>query len=121
MTTFIIGTFSNKRHTDWIKCCLCQQYKRNEALISPTTRYKTQQDGYIMLATNIPLFHAINDMPIILDPSRLDEDEGIQNAKYHTSCHIKFDNTKLARAKNGNAMRSKIVLKVLKVQLRSKE
>jgi hypothetical protein len=30
-----------------------------------------------MIATNIPLFQAINQLPIILDPIRLDEDDGI--------------------------------------------
>jgi hypothetical protein len=30
-----------------------------------------------MIATHIPLFQAINQLPIILDPIRLDEDGGI--------------------------------------------
>ncbi|KAL7384919.1 hypothetical protein ABVT39_011502 [Epinephelus coioides] len=29
-----------------------------------------------MLATNVPLFHEINEMPLILDPAKLDEGGG---------------------------------------------
>jgi hypothetical protein len=42
-----------------------------------------------MIPTNIPLFQVINQLPIILDPIRLDEDDDIEetlrrnNAKYH--------------------------------------
>lgn len=90
--------------TDWKKCCLCQEDKKNENLKSPPTRYHTDQDGYLMIARNIPLFHSINEMPIRLDPTRLDEGHGIEdtlrknNAKYHQSCRALFSNTKLARA-----------------------
>ena len=58
-----------------------------------------------MLATNIPLFDEINALPLILDPARLDEGGGIEamlrrnEAKYHTSCRLLFNNTKLDRAK----------------------
>lgn len=90
--------------TDWKKCCLCQEDK-NEDLKCPTTRYQPEHDGYAMLATNVPLFHALNDMPLILDPARLDEGAGIEEtlrknkAVYHQSCRYLFNNTKLERAK----------------------
>ncbi|XP_078030306.1 trace amine-associated receptor 8a-like [Epinephelus lanceolatus] len=32
-----------------------------------------------MLATNVPLFHEINEMPMILDPAKLDEGGGIES------------------------------------------
>ncbi|KAJ7376704.1 hypothetical protein OS493_033327 [Desmophyllum pertusum] len=56
------------------------------------------------LATNIPLFHSLNALPIKLDPKRLDEGGGInetlrqKKAKYHESCRLLFNNTKLHRA-----------------------
>ncbi len=95
----------SKWQTDWNKCCLCQQDKKDEDLKSPPTRYSTEQDGYSMIASNLPLFQAINDLPIILDPARLDEGDGIEktlkihHAKYHQSCRGLFNNTKLERAK----------------------
>ena len=100
--------------TDWSKCCLCQQEKSNETLISPLSSFQRKQDyaGYSNIARNVPLFHAINDMPIALDPSRLDEGEGIETTlvrnggKYHQSCRLLFNNTKLQRAQQRKAVPS---------------
>ena len=66
-----------------------------------------------MIETNIPLFQAINQLPIILDPIRLDEGGGIEetlrrnNAKYHQNCRLLFNNMKLERARK-RAASSKI-------------
>lgn len=96
---------SSKWKTDWSKCCICQEDKDNEDLKSPPTRYSSEQDGYTMIATNVPLFHALNEMPIVLDPARLDEGGGIEEtlrrnkAQYHQSCGYLFNNTKLDRAR----------------------
>ena len=95
----------SKWKTDWTKCCLCQTDKKNEDLKSPPTRYKAENNGYTMIATNVPLFKTINEMPIMLDPTRLDASYGIEeslirnNAKYHQSCRKMFNNTKLERAR----------------------
>ena len=89
--------------TDWKKCCLCQQDK-SEELKCPPIKYQPEQDGYDMIASNVPLFHALNDMPLVLDPARLDEGIGIagtlrkNRAVYHQSCRYLFNNTKLERA-----------------------
>ena len=62
-----------------------------------------------MIATNIPLSHAINEMPIVLDPARLDDGGGIEEtlrrnkAQYHQSCRLMFNNTKLERARKRRA------------------
>ncbi len=93
----------SKFRTDWSKCCLCQK-NSSEELKSPRAQQPQQHDGYAMIATNIPLFHAINEMPIVLDPARLDDGGGIEQtlrrnkAQYHQSCHLMFNNTKLERA-----------------------
>jgi hypothetical protein len=92
--------------TDWQKCCLCQSEK-GEELKSPPSRYEASEDrdGYVMIARNVPLFKEINKLPILLDPRRLDEGNGIEetlrekNAKYHQSCRLMFSNSKLARAR----------------------
>jgi hypothetical protein len=58
-----------------------------------------------MIVTNIPLFQAINQLPLILDPIRLDACDGIEetlrrnNANYHQNCRLLFNNTKLERAR----------------------
>ena len=62
-----------------------------------------------MIATIIPLFHAINAMPIVLDPARLEDGGGIEEtlswnkAPYHQSCRLMFNNTKLERARKRRA------------------
>ena len=49
-----------------------------------------------MIATNIPLFQGINQLPINLDPIILDEGGGIEetlrrnNGKYHQNCRLLF-------------------------------
>ena len=81
---------SNVR-TDWSKCCLCQTDKTGEDLSSPIPG-RSKSDGYSMLATNIPLFQELGQMPMIINPARLDEGVGIEdtlrqnNAQYHQSC-----------------------------------
>ena len=104
-----INPLTTSSKTDWNKCCLCQEDKNDDDLISPPTRYTPKHDGYTMIATNIPLFHALNEMPIVLDPARLDEGEGIEQtlrknkAQYHQSCRVMFNNTKLERAQKRKA------------------
>ena len=38
-----------------------------------------ERDGYSMIATKLPLFQIINALPIMLDPSRLDNGGGIEH------------------------------------------
>ena len=98
-----MDTLRSKLQTDWDKCCLSQTEKKGEDLKSPSSG-SIQQYGYSMLATNIPLFKAINQLPIIFDPNRLDVGDGVEatlrknQAKYHQSCRLLFNNTKLQRA-----------------------
>ena len=57
-----------------------------------------------MLETNIPLFKAINQLPIVIDLSRMDEGDIVEEilcrnqAKCHQSCRLLFNSTKLQRA-----------------------
>ena len=88
--------------TDWGKCCLCQTDKPGEDLKQPIPGHgRPDQDGYLILATNIPPFQELNQLPMIIDPARLDEGGGIEvtlrqnNAQYHQSCCALFKNTKL--------------------------
>ena len=106
-----MASSSKSFHTDWAKCCLCQM-DRKERLVSPCSNpYKGADDGYSLLARNIPRFHSVNQLPIKLDPARLDDGSGIQEtlkanqAQYHASCRILFNNTKLQRVEK-RAMRS---------------
>ena len=81
---------------NWRKCCLCQTDTKEE-LKSPPTHYECSSDGYSMIAKNLPQFQAIHQLPIRLDPSRLDEGGGIEetlrrnSAKYHQNCRKMFE------------------------------
>ena len=46
---------------------------------TPPIRYEGREDrdGYVMIATNVPLFKDINKLLILHDPRRLDEGNGI--------------------------------------------
>ena len=103
-STLNITMASNSWHTDWAKCCLCQMDTK-ECLISPRSNpTKGADDEYGLLARNIPQFQSVSQLPIKLDPARLDDGSGIQetlktnHAQYHASCRILFNNTKLQRA-----------------------
>ena len=58
--------------------------------------------GYSSLAENLMEFYELGQWPIQLE--RLDEGQGIEmtmvanNALYHHSCRLKYNNTKLKRA-----------------------
>jgi hypothetical protein len=75
-----VTPLKSKSQTDW-----------NKDLRSQPTHYSCSKDndGYYMIATNIPLFQAINQLSIILDPIRLDEGGGSEEtlrrniANYH--------------------------------------
>ena len=98
----------SKFQNDWVRCCLCQNEK-NKDLKSPPTYYSHQHDGYTLIAIKVRLFHAINELPIALDPARLNEGGvvektlGMNKAQYHQSCCLLFNNNKLDRARTRRA------------------
>ena len=63
-----------------------------------------------MLATSIPPFQELNQLPMIIDPARLNEGDDIDvtltqnNAQYRQSCRALFKNTKLERAKKRSSI-----------------
>ena len=109
MDKSLATSFEASLETDWERCCLCQTDK-NEDLKSPPRRYANKDgDGYAMIARNLPLFKNIHQMPIIMDIARLDNGTGIEEtlrqneAKYHQSCRLLFNNSKLERARKRSA------------------
>jgi hypothetical protein len=62
------------------------------------------KSGYRTLSKNISEFAKINEIPIPLDIRRIDEGDRIEAAlinneeKYHESCRLMFNNTKLQRS-----------------------
>jgi len=91
--------------TDWIKCIICQE-KTTEALRCPAVNSKsnTLGAGYNTLADILQRFDSISSLPKSLSLSRLNEGTGIEatlinhEAKWHDSCRLKYNKTKLERA-----------------------
>ena len=54
---------------------------------------------------NVPFFHTLNEMPLVLDPARLDGGGGIEEtlkknkAQFHPSCRYLFQTYRLERAR----------------------
>ena len=80
--------------------------------MSPTDPSDKIKSGYTLLAKNIPEFKRLNEMPVPLDIRRIDDGQGIEttlvnnSAKYHHSCRILFNNTKLERAMKRRSVRT---------------
>ena len=93
-----------KQATDWSKCCLCQE-NISEILKQPNFSRGHGQPGYRVLDMNITELQKLNDLPLPLNPLRLNNGSGIEQtlvengAKYHPSCYLLFSNTQVQRAK----------------------
>ena len=57
------STVTSRGKTDWSKCCLCQEDKKNEGLTSPSAsvHQNPEHDGYVMIAVNVQLFKEIGE------------------------------------------------------------
>ena len=89
---------------DWSKCCLCQE-NISEILKQPNFSRGHGQPGYGVLDMNITELQKLNDLPLALNPLRLNNGSGIEltlvenGAKYHPSCYLLLSNTQVQRAK----------------------
>ena len=97
--------------TDWDKCILCQKVT-SEVLQCPARLKRsnvTVGQGYSTLSSNIVRFSELHKLPMPIDIGCLDEGGGIEatllkhKAKWHKSCHSKFNTTKLQRAEKRKA------------------
>uniref|UniRef100_UPI00358DDC4D uncharacterized protein n=1 Tax=Myxine glutinosa TaxID=7769 RepID=UPI00358DDC4D len=90
--------------TDWNKCVLCQKITRESLQCPAESKRHDVGVGYSTIAFNIRRFNELHELPMPLELGRLDDGNGIEatflenNAKWHKSCHTKFNNIKLQRA-----------------------
>ena len=88
---------------DWNLCIICQETtnERLQCLAPETHRRKDIGSGYVTLAENLQAFSELGiDTPVIKSfknletlPACLLENQG----KWHKSCHLRFNSTKLQR------------------------
>ena len=95
--------------TDWKLCLFCQEVK-DESLKCPSKSNRpTDGAGFKTIAENLQAFHKISCLPRSLQLSRLDDGEGIEaafrhnEAKWHDTCRLKFNSTKLKRIEKRKA------------------
>ena len=94
---------------DWNKCVLCQT-NTSESLSCPAdSKRDTKGTSYKTTAENLLAFEKLGCLPRTINLSRLDEGEGIEasfqhhKAKWHDTCRLKFNKTKLQRAEKRKA------------------
>ena len=93
-----------KQNTDWELCAICQENKEEPLRCPADSKRLDVGTGYTTLAANIARFGAMKCLPIEMDISRLDEGSGMKEtfisrkARWHKSCYILFNTTKLKRA-----------------------
>ncbi|KAG0714703.1 hypothetical protein GWK47_001512 [Chionoecetes opilio] len=98
------GTSTQGLETDWSKCVLCQE-DTSEVLHCPAESTRaTQGAGYKTIAELLVGFDRIGCLPTSINLSRLDDGNGIEEtlqrhkAKWHDSCRLLYNRTKLQRA-----------------------
>ena len=83
--------------TNWDICVLCQE--RGGTLINPSAM------GYASLTTNLSSLHELNNVPLNINVSRLDDGDGMEEtlvthkAKWHKACYVLCNATKVERAR----------------------
>ena len=88
--------------TNWKLCVICQEEKDKQLTCPSKSKRKDVGSGYSSLAEKLIEFNALGQLPFNLE--RLDDGEGIEitmvtnNAQYHQSCRLRYNNTMLKRA-----------------------
>ena len=98
------GTSKQHPETDWTKYVLCQE-ESSEVLRCPAqSKCITQGSGYKTITELLVGFERIGCLPSSINLSRLDDGSGIEEtlkryeAKWHDSCRLLYNSTKLKRA-----------------------
>eukprot|EP00745_Piridium_sociabile_P019364 TRINITY_DN2926_c0_g1_i4.p2 TRINITY_DN2926_c0_g1~~TRINITY_DN2926_c0_g1_i4.p2 ORF type:complete len:268 (+),score=53.47 TRINITY_DN2926_c0_g1_i4:757-1560(+) len=105
------STSTHPTQTNWKLCIICQEDKA-ESLTCPSQskRKDSVGSGYSSLAANLITFSELGQLPGTLQLERLNEGYGIEaamvanNALYHQTCKLKYNNTKLQRAEKRTLM-----------------
>ena len=103
--------------TDWNLCVICQDISSTDNLVCPgQSKRKDVGIGYTSLAKNLIKFNELNLLPKTLQFNRINKGEGVEtalisnNAKWHKSCRLQFNNTKFERAQKRIQDQGKICL-----------
>ena len=91
-------------NTAWEICIVCKD-NTSEVLQCPAESSRSDAGvGYVRFEENFMRFKELGVLPVKIEVERLDNGSGISNnllknkAKWHKSCNLKFNSTKLERA-----------------------
>ena len=91
--------------TDWNLCVICQGISSTDNPVCPgQSKRKDVGIGYTSLAKILIKFNELNLLPKTLQLNRINKWEGVEtalisnNAKWHKSCKLQFNNKKFERA-----------------------
>ena len=95
--------------TDWEVCVLCQENSHDVIVDPSNARNVSQPKGYTTLAENLQSLHDLDALPLCINISRLGDGHGIaetlcrHKAKWHKTCYVMCNQTKVERAKKRKA------------------
>lgn len=99
-----LTTLQRIKNIDWEKCIICQE-NTSDVLQYPADSSRSDAGvGYVRFEENFTRFKELGALPVKIEAERLDNGSGISNtllvnkAKWHKSCNLKFNSTKLERA-----------------------
>ncbi len=90
--------------TNWNKCVLCQEDTQGVLRCPASSKRDAERVGYKTIADNIKGFHKVGCLSMTINLSKLDDGVGLEatfrqhQAKWHDSCRLQFNKTKLERA-----------------------
>lgn len=97
-------TLSSREMFDWDKCALCQDDKEEQLQCPANSKRSDVGSGYKTLASNLKQFKDLDPEFLttlfeVTDGDDIERSFVIKQAKWHKSCSLQFNNTKLTRAR----------------------
>ncbi|CAC5423002.1 unnamed protein product [Mytilus coruscus] len=100
---------------DWNLCLICQNSTEEQLQCPADSKRSNVGAGYISLSENLVRFNEIGCLPDSINLTILDDGSSIantlvkNNAKFHKSCSLKFNSTKLKRAQKRQLLSDDVV------------
>ena len=100
------------RTTNWELCCLCQE-DTGAPLQCPVNSLRASTvSGYVSLANHLSEFAELGHLLMNIDTARLNDGDGMEatlvrhNARWHKTCRLKGNQTKLERLVKSKDMKA---------------
>lgn len=104
MNPFNTDTSGQFKETEWNKCFICQEDKSEVLRCPADSKREEKGTGYKTISDLLVRFSNAGCLPRTINLARLDDAGGVEatlvrhKARFHESCRLKFNKTKLQRA-----------------------